>query len=130
VQRLWSANDIKPHLVRTYKLSNDPPVRSQVLGRDRPVIWTRRTGRWCCAATRRANAKLSSAPSRDCRGRRPYPHQRPSTTPAGTVTLFAALSYLDGKIFAQTAPRHTHQQWLAFLKHLDKQGARHPGAAT
>ena len=39
----------------------------------------------------------------------------------GTVTLFAALSYLDGKIFSQTAPRHTHRQWLAFLKHLDKQ---------
>ena len=37
----------------------------------------------------------------------------------GTITLFAALSYLDGKVFGQTAPRHTHRQWLAFLKHLD-----------
>jgi len=39
----------------------------------------------------------------------------------GTLTLFAALSYLDGKILSQTAPRHTHRQWLAFLKHLDKE---------
>ena len=38
----------------------------------------------------------------------------------GTITLFAALSYLDGKIFSQTAARHTHQQWLAFLKQLDQ----------
>ena len=38
----------------------------------------------------------------------------------GTITLFAALSYLDGKIFSQTAPRHTHQQWLGFLKQLEK----------
>jgi transposase len=37
----------------------------------------------------------------------------------GTLTLFAALNYLDGKILSQTAPRHTHRQWLGFLKHLD-----------
>ena len=39
----------------------------------------------------------------------------------GTVTLFAALSYLDGKIFSQTAALHTHRQWLAFLKHLNRE---------
>ena len=39
----------------------------------------------------------------------------------GTLTLFAALNYLDGKILSQTAPRHTHRQWLAFLKHLDEE---------
>ena len=39
----------------------------------------------------------------------------------GTLTLFAALSYLDGKIFRQTAGRHTHKEWLLFLKHLEKQ---------
>jgi hypothetical protein len=37
----------------------------------------------------------------------------------GTLTLFAALSYLDGKVFRQTAERHTHKQWHAFLKKLD-----------
>ena len=37
----------------------------------------------------------------------------------GTVTLFAALSYLDGKILSRTAARHTHKEWLAFLKSLD-----------
>lgn len=39
----------------------------------------------------------------------------------GTLTLFAALSYLDGKIFRQTAERHTHVQWLGFLKQLDQE---------
>ena len=38
-----------------------------------------------------------------------------------TITLFAALSYLDGKIFRQTAGRHTHEEWLDFIKHLEKQ---------
>src|SRR4030095_7072871 len=38
-----------------------------------------------------------------------------------TVTLFAALSYLDSKIFRQMASRHRHQEWLSFLKQLDRQ---------
>jgi transposase len=35
------------------------------------------------------------------------------------LTLFTALSYLDGKIISQTASRHTHAEWLRFLKHID-----------
>ena len=41
----------------------------------------------------------------------------------GTVTLFAALDYLSGKVFAHTAPRHRHQEWLAFLRKIDKEVA-------
>lgn len=39
----------------------------------------------------------------------------------GTVTLFAALSYLDGKVIGQTAARHTHRQWLDFLRRLNRE---------
>jgi transposase len=39
----------------------------------------------------------------------------------GTITLFAALSYLDGKIISRIAARHTHVQWLSFLKQIDRQ---------
>jgi len=39
----------------------------------------------------------------------------------GTITLFAALSYLDGRIIRQTAERLTHEEWLGFIKHLEKQ---------
>ena len=38
----------------------------------------------------------------------------------GTVTLFAALHYLSGKVSAHTAPRHRHQEWLTFLRKIDK----------
>lgn len=37
------------------------------------------------------------------------------------MTLFAALNYLSGKIIAQRAPRHRHQEWLAFLKHIERE---------
>lgn len=38
----------------------------------------------------------------------------------GTTTLFAALDVLDGKVIAQCKPRHRHQEFLEFLKHLDR----------
>jgi transposase len=37
----------------------------------------------------------------------------------GTTTLFAALDVLDGKVITQCKPRHRHQEFLGFLKHLD-----------
>jgi transposase/AraC-like DNA-binding protein len=37
----------------------------------------------------------------------------------GTTTLFAALNVLDGAVIAQCKPRHRHQEFLAFLNHLD-----------
>ena len=37
----------------------------------------------------------------------------------GTVTLFAALSYLEGKLIYRTEQRHTHVEWLRFLKQID-----------
>jgi hypothetical protein len=39
----------------------------------------------------------------------------------GTVTFFAALDFLQGKVIAQTAQKHTHRQWLEFLKRLDRE---------
>lgn len=121
VQRLWSANDIKPHLVRTFKLSNDPQFEAKfwdVIGLylnppDRALVL-------CCDEKSQCQALERTQPGLPLG----VGHIRTKThdyTRHGTVTLFAALSYLDGKIFGQTAPRHTHQQWLAFLKHLDKQ---------
>jgi hypothetical protein len=39
----------------------------------------------------------------------------------GTVTLFAALDALEGKLIARTEQRHTHVEWLRFLKQIDRQ---------
>jgi putative transposase len=37
----------------------------------------------------------------------------------GTTTLFAALNLLDGAVIAQCKPRHRHQEFLAFLRHIE-----------
>jgi transposase len=38
----------------------------------------------------------------------------------GTTTLFAALNVLDGRVITQCKPRHRHQEFLSFLRHLDR----------
>jgi len=37
----------------------------------------------------------------------------------GTTTLFAALDIASGRVFTQCKPRHRHQEFLSFLRHLD-----------
>jgi hypothetical protein len=39
----------------------------------------------------------------------------------GTITLFAASSYLEGKIISRTEGSHTHLEWLRFLKQIDRE---------
>ena len=39
----------------------------------------------------------------------------------GTTTLFAALNTLDGKVIGQCLPRHRHQEFLQFLRTIDRQ---------
>jgi transposase len=39
----------------------------------------------------------------------------------GTTTLFAALSMLDGSVIGQCPPRHRHQEFLKFLRTLDRE---------
>lgn len=121
VRRLWHANDIKPHITRTFKISNDknfeakfwdvvglyldPPERSLVLCCDEKSQ---------CQALERTQPGLPLGPHRVRTGTHDYIRH-------GTITLFAALNYLDGKIFRQTAERHTHEEWLGFIKHLERQ---------
>ena len=39
----------------------------------------------------------------------------------GTTTLFAALDVLTGAVIGQCMPRHRHQEWLKFLKTIDRE---------
>ena len=37
----------------------------------------------------------------------------------GTTTLFAALDLASGRVFTQCKPRHRHQEFLQFLRHIE-----------
>jgi transposase len=38
----------------------------------------------------------------------------------GTTTLFAALNTLDGTVISMCEPRHRHEEWLKFLKLIER----------
>lgn len=121
VHKLWRANDIKPHLKRTFKLSKDKDFEAKfwdVIGLylnppDRALIL-------CCDEKSQCQALERSQPGLPLG----IGHIRTRThdyVRHGTLTLFAALDYLGGKIFRNTAERHTHKQWLEFIKMLDRE---------
>lgn len=121
VQRLWSANDVKPHLTRTFKLSNDkrfdekfwdviglylsPPEKALVL---------------CCDEKSQCQALERTQPGLPL-GVGHIKTRTHDYVRHGTVTLFAALNYLEGKLIASIEKRHRHQEWLRFLKKIDKE---------
>src|SRR3974390_952360 len=121
VQRLWASNDIKPHLLRTFKLSKDKQFEAKfwdVVGLyldppDKALVL-------CCDEKSQCQALERTQPGLPLG----VGHIRTRTHDYirhGTVTLFAALSYLDGKILSRTAEQHTHKEWLAFLKQIERQ---------
>jgi len=73
VHRVWKANGLKPHLARTFKVSNDPRFVEKLIDADRSdvsasaCIWTRRNMPWCCVRTRRVRFRLWTERNRACR---------------------------------------------------------------
>src|SRR6201981_3168605 len=121
VQRLWAVNDIKPHLARTFKLSNDKRFEEKfwdVIGLylnppDKALVL-------CCDEKSQCQALERTQPGLPLG----IGHIRTKThdyVRHGTLTLFAALNYLEGKLITRLAARHRHQEWLAFLKTIDEE---------
>jgi len=119
VQRLWAANDIKPHLSRTFKLSQDKQFETKfwdVIGLylnppEKALIL-------CCDEKSQCQALERTQPGLPLG----IGHIKTKTHDYirhGTLTLFAALNYLEGKLITRIARRHRHQEWLAFLKTID-----------
>lgn len=121
VQRVWSENEIKPHLTRVFKLSADPDFETKfwdVIGLylnppERAVVL-------CCDEKCQIQALQRSQPGLPL-GKGHIRTQTHDYYRNGTVTLFAALDYLQGKVIAYTARAHTHRQWLEFLKQIDRE---------
>ena len=121
VQRIWRDNDLKPHLRRTFKLSNDKRFEEKfwdVIGLylnppDKALVL-------CCDEKTQCQALERTQPGLPLG----IGHIRTHTHDYirhGTVTLFAALNYLDGKIVSRTEEKHTHVEWLRFLKQIDRE---------
>ena len=119
VRRIWRRHNLKPHLVKTFKLSRDknfvekltdivglylnPPDKALVL---------------CVDEKSQIQALDRTQPLLPLRPGIPA-QQTHDYTRHGTTTLFAALSMLDGKVIGDCMPRHRHQEFIRFLKKID-----------
>ena len=121
VHKIWKQNDLKPHLTRTFKLSTDPHFEEKfwdVIGLylnppDKALVL-------CCDEKSQCQALERTQPALPLGigyiRTRTHDYIR-----HGTITLFAALNYLEGKILSRTEAQHTHVEWLRFLKQIDRE---------
>lgn len=124
VQQIWKKNDLKPHLVKTFKISKDPAFENKFW--DVIALYLNPPDKalvLCCDEKSQCQALERSQPALPLG----IGHIRTKTHDYirhGTITLFAALNYLDGKIISRTEKNHTHVEWLRFLKQIDRQTPR------
>lgn len=121
VQRIWSSRGLKPHQVKTFKLSNDkrfeeklidvvglysdPPEKAIVLCMDEKSQ---------IQALDRTQPGLPLKPGRA--GTMTHDYKR-----YGTTTLFAALDVLTGKVIGECHPRHRNREFLRFMRTIDRE---------
>lgn len=125
VHLIWRARGLKPHLVETFKISNDkhfeeklvdvvglyldPPQGAVVLSVDEKSQ---------IQALDRTQPSLPMKRGRA--GTMTHDYKR-----NGTTTLFAALNVVTGVILGKCLPRHRNGEFLQFLKLIDRSVAKH-----
>ena len=120
VRRIWRAHGLKPHLSRSFKVSNDPQFAEKLadvvglyLNPPEHAIVLSVDEKSQIQALDRTQPGLPIKKGR-C-GTMTHDYKR-----NGTATLFAALDTLDGRVISMCDDRHRHQEWLRFLRIIDK----------
>ncbi len=120
VQRIWAEHGLKPHLVSTFKVSNDPRFAEKVadviglyLNPPDKALVLSVDEKSQIQALDRTQPGLPMKKGRA--GTMTHDYKR-----NGTTTLFAALNVLDGTVIGQCMKRHRHQEFLRFLRKLDR----------
>jgi len=120
VQRIWDARGLKPHRVETFKLSNDPNFEDKLvdvvglyLSPPEKAVVLCMDEKSQIQALDRTQPSLPMVKGRA--GTMTHDYKR-----NGTTTLFAALDVATGKVFGQCLPKHRHEEFLIFLRTIDR----------
>ncbi len=119
VQRVWSARGLKPHLVKTFKVSNDPRFEEKLIDvvglylnpPDQAIVLCM-DEKSSVQALDRTQPSLPMVKGRAATMTHDYKRH-------GTTTLFAALDVLTGKVIGSCLPKHRHSEFVRFLKTID-----------
>ena len=121
INYIWQAHHLKPHRVETFKLSRDPKFLEKMtdvvglyLNPPQQAIVLCMDEKSQIQALDRTQPGLPIKKGR-C-GTMTHDYKR-----HGTTTLFAALEILQGKVIGQCYQRHRHQEFLKFLRTIDRE---------
>jgi transposase len=125
VHRVWQANELKPHLSRTFKVSNDPRFLEKLTDVVALYLDPPEHALVLCADEKSQIQALDRTqpglPIKKGRcGTMTHDYKR-----NGTTTLFAAIELLSGTVIGECMPRHRHQEWIKFLRAIDEQTPAH-----
>ena len=121
IHRIWDAHGLQPHRTKRFKLSKDPHFTEKltdVVGLylnppDKAIVL-------CVDEKSQIQALQRTQPGLPMKkgrcGTMTHDYKR-----HGTTTLFAALNVLDGRVIGECLPRHRHQEFLRFLRRLDRE---------
>ena len=121
VNRIWRSHNLKPHRAETFKLSRDPRFLEKltdVVGLylnppDQAIVL-------CVDEKSQIQALQRTQPGLPLKkgrcGTMTHDYKR-----HGTTTLFAALDVLAGKVIGDCYKRHRHQEFLKFLRHINRE---------
>ena len=121
VQRVWAANGLQPHRIKTFKVSNDPHFTEKLLDVVGLYLDPPEHALVLCADEKTSIQALD----RTQRGL-PIHRGRCGTMTAdykrnGTTTLFAAIDMAEGKLIGTCMAKHRHQEWIKFLRQIDEE---------
>jgi transposase len=121
INNIWQSHNLKPHRVRTFKLSRDAKVLEKLTDVVGLYLNPPQQAMVLCVDEKSQIQALDRTqpglPLRKGRcGTMTHDYKR-----NGTTTLFAALEVLQGKVVGQCYERHRHQELLKFLRRLDQE---------
>jgi transposase len=125
VERILAEHGLKPHLTRTFKVSNDPDFAAKV--RDIVGLYVNPPEKAIVLSVdeksqiQALDRTQPGLPMKKGRlGTMTHDYKR-----HGTTTLFAGLDVKTGEVIGQCLPRHRAKEFIAFLRKIDRRVARH-----
>lgn len=120
VREIWETADLKPHRLKTFKISNDPEFAEKVIDviglymnpPDNAVILSV-DEKTQIQALDRTQPMLPMKPGQI--ERRTHDYKR-----HGTTSLYAAFDILTGKVIGRVTKRHRAKEFLDFLRQIDR----------
>jgi transposase len=119
VSTIWRSHNLKPHRVKTFKLSRDPKFLEKLTDVVGLYLNPPEKALVLCVDEKSQIQALDRTqpglPMKKGRcGTMTHDYKR-----NGTTTLFAALEVLQGRVIGQCYERHRHQEFLKFLHRLE-----------